>query len=429
MVLRDGVSTRATVRCPNCENQYTLDELVREHFSHWEVIEDPDPLLPSMSSADTFNRIVDVPDTNDDLELQLAPETLGSQQTTASEATMRPAGTAAKVDWSKFKPITHEDYQRMRRQATSPWWTFVQVVLGGIAAVPVSLLLIWHVVGTDIGDAGPTVGRYVPWLVPEKFRPAAEEPFPEISQLGRNDDGLQDLRDLPEFTEDRDISEADRLNEKTKESPLSKESPASAVESLGREKSDTSTAAALNTSATSDLLAAIDRVETSILEWDSGKEGDTEQRRKLAQSLYGSLTDLSARLHELAGDDPIRKTVRKRLDAVALVISGNTSVQAVIAAGAKARLSNSASAAGDLAIIVQVEKVEQTDPEVIVQVTPKSPGGKDIPPVHIAKEFESDIVQGKFLLLLGKDFRAPEQSATNSAPSDVEFRAVYAYAW
>ena len=123
MVLRDGVSIRATVRCPNCQNQYTLDELVREHFSHWEVIDDPDPLLSSLGASETSHRVVDVPDSNEELELQLVPESANTQTTNATETTSRPGGPASKVDWSKFKPITHEDYQRMRRQATSPWWT------------------------------------------------------------------------------------------------------------------------------------------------------------------------------------------------------------------------------------------------------------------------------------------------------------------
>ena len=45
----------------------------------------------------------------------------------------------------------------------------LQVALGGLAAIPVSLLLMWHLLGTDIGDAAPWVAQYAPWIVPQKF--------------------------------------------------------------------------------------------------------------------------------------------------------------------------------------------------------------------------------------------------------------------
>ncbi len=48
-------------------------------------------------------------------------------------------------------------------------WTLVQVMLGGAASIPVTLLLLWHVVGKDVMNAGPKVAQYVPWIVPSKF--------------------------------------------------------------------------------------------------------------------------------------------------------------------------------------------------------------------------------------------------------------------
>ena len=59
--------------------------------------------------------------------------------------------------------------QRARRGDKGGLWSIIQVVLGGAAAIPVTLLLLWWVVGKDIMNAGPTVAQYAPWIVPKKF--------------------------------------------------------------------------------------------------------------------------------------------------------------------------------------------------------------------------------------------------------------------
>ena len=53
-------------------------------------------------------------------------------------------------------------------------WSIIQVVLGGAAAIPVTLGLLWYVLGKDVMNAGPTVAQYVPWIVPQKFHHPSE---------------------------------------------------------------------------------------------------------------------------------------------------------------------------------------------------------------------------------------------------------------
>lgn len=43
-------------------------------------------------------------------------------------------------------------------------------ILGGLSAFPIALAILWYGFGKDIGNAGPTVAKYVPWLVPEHLR-------------------------------------------------------------------------------------------------------------------------------------------------------------------------------------------------------------------------------------------------------------------
>lgn len=46
-------------------------------------------------------------------------------------------------------------------------------ILGGLTALPVAIGILWYGFGKDIGNAGPTVARYIPWLVPEHLRGSA----------------------------------------------------------------------------------------------------------------------------------------------------------------------------------------------------------------------------------------------------------------
>lgn len=59
---------------------------------------------------------------------------------------------------------------RSRAQDKSPLWKLLPPVLGGLTALPISIGILWYVFGKDIGNAGPTVARYVPWIVPKHLR-------------------------------------------------------------------------------------------------------------------------------------------------------------------------------------------------------------------------------------------------------------------
>jgi hypothetical protein len=38
---------------------------------------------------------------------------------------------------------------------------------------PIAIGILWYGFGKDIGNAGPTIARYIPWLVPEHLRGSA----------------------------------------------------------------------------------------------------------------------------------------------------------------------------------------------------------------------------------------------------------------
>lgn len=57
-----------------------------------------------------------------------------------------------------------------KRPAVSPIRKIVPPILGGLAAFPIATLIMWYGFGKDLGSTGPTVARYVPWIVPQHLR-------------------------------------------------------------------------------------------------------------------------------------------------------------------------------------------------------------------------------------------------------------------
>jgi hypothetical protein len=68
------------------------------------------------------------------------------------------------------------DWQRMasrsrpRRRPSSLLSQILPPILGGLSALPIALAILWYGFGRDIGNAGPTVAKFAPWIVPEPLR-------------------------------------------------------------------------------------------------------------------------------------------------------------------------------------------------------------------------------------------------------------------
>jgi hypothetical protein len=69
------------------------------------------------------------------------------------------------------QPITRAP----RRPAKKPAVEIAKIVAGGLLAIPLAQLILWWLPGRwqrDPLKIGPTVGQYVPWVVPPNYRPA-----------------------------------------------------------------------------------------------------------------------------------------------------------------------------------------------------------------------------------------------------------------
>lgn len=407
MVLRNRVSLQATLRCPSCQSQFVLGELLSNNYTQWEVVDDPETELADFRTSAGQHMVNTVQD-DDGVELELQAET-SDESATLSEASsveeIRGArNEARKVDWSRFKPITHEEYQRMRRKATSPLWTFLQVVLGGLAAIPVSLYLIWHVVGTDIGGAAPAVARYLPWVVPEKYRPMARD---DESRMDSFDSAQREMLGSPRISgEDWVDSVPDDARPKDPKTKLKHQTEEADVAS------------------SDNYFTTIRKCQDQLSAWLGGRDGEEAQRKKLAQALYSELTNLAAELNRIATDDPTARTIHASVDDFAKTIAEHADVKSLILAGAKAKLrDNSHVKRFPLAAVAKIVKV--TELENQWTIVPESPAAdeRQLPSIFVPVDLAASIHEGDELLILG-EFVQPEGE---NAPTSAEFRASYVY--
>lgn len=350
-----------------------------------------------------------------------------------------------KADWSDFKPITHEQFERMKRKKRSPIWSVLQVVLGGLAAVPISLLLLWHVLDTDVAGAGYTVGEYVPWIVPEKYRPSP------MTSTGKNSSRKTDV---PEWSGGdsgfRDFSEvasdpvADLTAPNSAVPPADDSQPrdpeSSALSSMNR--SDASTKIEPNGSLPlSNPEAEADRPREAnsqnIFELIQACEGDLDQwhlavkdsgsdLKVHAQSIYSDLVDLAAVIGKLPSNNPVLRNIRDAMQPIGKDVKRHPDVQNVIKQGAKFWASqHSDTAEAPLAVIVEIVSAEEVDGHWEIG-TEEGSLPVSINQVQIPSYLAPSLIPGQRLLLLGS--LSGQQAPENSAPSTGIFTACYLHA-
>lgn len=360
----DGVSLQATLECPHCREQFVVGEMLNARYSTWLVVHDPAYLDGPQSTAaalamDGSEADSAAEDTTADYELSSAATAAGDDQDDSAPLQLQAASAAPpkpKTDWSKFEPITHEQFERMKRKSRSPIWSLLQIVLGGVAAVPISLLLIWHVIGTDVAGAGPRVGRYAPWLVPEKFRPfdfRAEQsqaeppprttvpPAPGASGFRNFDDVLVAPADpASPVVASLEGTEADR-------SPSGTSSQAAA---LGDDL------------ASSSVFDRIQHTKRDLELWEQAVGDESANLKELALPLYRGFVDVALAIAAQPADNPVMRVVSDEMASIARAVKERPQVQQVIRQGASYWIKQQSNRLPfSLAMIVEVESVAETE--------------------------------------------------------------------
>jgi len=358
------------------------------------------------------------------LELAEASEYVSPQ------SLMKKRAEKKNVDWSKFEPITHEQYERMRRKGKSPIWSLLSVMLGGLASIPIATLLIWHLLGKDPLQMGPVVGRYVPWIVPTKFQPydsnfADDAPPPPAGQSGfRKFDSVideSDVHDEPHGSA-QDMVDANSVSATAEPNaivpsrpmhtgdrrapgafPMPQAAPIANAVTVGELDANLgSQPAGPTTLATGDnVFKLINEAEKDLQAWKD-RTDDRESQKKLAQQTYLRLSAIASAINDIPPTSPLRRLVRSELHTVSEMVAAQRDIQQLIQAGSRFWLdSHRNDPRISLALVIEV--AEATEIENVWKITTRQSSAIGSPSLEISAppEIAASIMPGEKLFVLG----------------------------
>ena len=259
-------------------------------------------------------------ETEGNLELETANSHAGSiENEKGSQFVAHQAGQGSPPDWSVLGPIV----PRQRPREVSAIRKIIPPILGGLAAFPIATLIMWYVVGQDIGSAGPTVAKYVPWIVPQKLRASPWEysrnSEPSGSSRSRNSLPLP-RAGLPKLNRQETIEELSETSAEQRTFPQN-EAVATKVELSLPVDEDT-----VEKSSISETIAKLHELQKA---WNPGTP--VVDRDKLVSELSTTMKRLSEQAAELKG--PSSTIWRKELEAIAREILAHPKVPDAIQFG------------------------------------------------------------------------------------------------
>lgn len=375
--LPEGISQTATLQCPMCGHTTQASALTQNAGPTWIVVDPGDPAqplttgIPSATTIESPQAIVQpMPESNtpDSPSTEPAPITVTSTPSGSTDnadyeladpnlpkADRTRKQPLKQQDWSKHKPLTHDEYQRRKRKSSSPFAGIVQVVLGGFTALPIAQLLIWHVLGKDPFDLAPKTAAYVPWIVPHKFRPYApvnDNRFVERSspRASSNSSGSGIARDFdaelaaslaesekkPRTNETRptEIKEENKTveKEKTASDPKEKALPDAPVDGVDSVTKD------VPVSESEKLSAAIASTKKAMNDWGTIAKEDASKRREVANSFYANLATSVEQFAKIE-EEPSARLLKREVEKLGREISKDAELIQLVRAGGFAKLS------------------------------------------------------------------------------------------
>ncbi len=448
LVLAADASLQAVLRCRHCSHQFVLGEMIEAELGFWEVVDDPNAAELSFATRlGTDAADNGTADVEQDSELQLAE----SSEYVSPQSLIKKRAEKKNVDWSKFEPITHEQYERMRRKGKSPIWSLLSVMLGGLASIPIATLLIWHLLGKDPLQMGPIVGRYVPWIVPTKFQPydsnlADEVAPPPAGRSGfRRFDAEMDESEVKSdpqgsanlmveansisataephaIAPSRPILPGDRRAHSGSPMPQSAPVGDPAFEpnpTVGLPAEEVTPAMGEN------VFKLINEAEKDLQAWNARTE-DFESRKKLAQQTYLRLSAIASAINDIPSTSPLRRLVRNELQTVGEMVASQRDTQELLQAGSRSWLDRYRNEPQvGLALVIEVAEVTEIDNVWKITSTQSSALGKPALEISAPSEIASSILPGQQLLLLGiLEFSAASNSSENSTAAPDESKTL-----
>jgi len=115
-----------------------------------------------------------------------------------------------------------------KKPQESPLKMLFSVVGGGIAAVPIAILLMWYVLGKDPLKAGPVVAQLVPWIVPSQFSDASGF-RPRLAKADDRLNGTSSALPKVQMDSNRDLADEPDIESDMSEPILVEPSPSEPV--------------------------------------------------------------------------------------------------------------------------------------------------------------------------------------------------------
>jgi hypothetical protein len=436
LVLAADASLQAVLRCRHCSHQFVLGEMIQAELGYWEVVDDPNALEPKSSPIrDEAEEGAEADHT--DLALAESEESeakeYDSPQTLIKKHPENRQLPQNSVDWSKFEPIHHEQYERMRRKGKSPIWSMLSVLLGGLASIPIATLLIWHLLGKDPLQMGPVVGRYAPWIVPARFQshqpdfaasermpapPAGASGFPRFDHLMNSADPDSSTPDSAKAAPTDAVPQANSVPPSAAKRPGGRQAPGAfptpsdlpaddanegVKEIVGTSQipSQDTSPSILPSASEGNVFAMIHQVEKDLEAWSERGE-DREVHKKLAQQTYSDLSALAVAIEQLPAGSPMQRLVRTELHAVGRSVAQGDDVQQLIQAGSRYWITHhQADERIGLALMVEVAETSEVGNVWQIKATPATAIGTPSLIIAVPKEVAPTLSPGMKFFVLG----------------------------
>ena len=321
----------ARVQCPLCQEEFPLRDLL-------------DTLPPKLMLLDSPASAVDVADEVDEFKLafdQTEPEPRPSDAPAGAPVGFdfgEPSGPAA----ASTAAVTTPPRARPKRKKRNMMFELIKIAGGGIVGLATAQLILWWLPGDwkkDPVKLAPAVGRTVPWIVPERWRPKSNQTAqsPEKSTAEPADGGPAgdsrsdfDLRDASAARDKQDASsEGEKPNQRGDGNDAGKvaggrrghlalrpggqaDAPASPSASQPKENPFEGVKDSPVYSA-AEVGAALNAAHDAKLALDEEVGTDRDERRNRARDFYTAFCELAEKVTFV---DPNDRGLTERLEAV-----------------------------------------------------------------------------------------------------------------